>query len=141
MAGPAGGQRAVEHPIVFFDGVCHLCNRAVDFLLRADRRGVLRFASIQGETARAVLPPLAGQPEGWAMFYADETGVYQASDAALRICGRLGGAWALLRVLVLVPRPLRDALYRFVARNRYRWFGRRDTCRLPAAEERARFLP
>lgn len=142
MEKSAGARLATEHPIVFFDGVCHLCNRAVDFLLRVDRRGVLRFAAIQGETAGAVLPPLREAPEVWAMFYADGSGVYEASDAVLRIGRRLGGAWALLAaVAAIVPRPLREAAYRLVARNRYRWFGRRDSCRLPASGERERFLP
>jgi predicted DCC family thiol-disulfide oxidoreductase YuxK len=130
-----------ERPIIFFDGVCAMCNRFVDGVLRADRRGVFRFAPLQGETARALLPPLTTDPAEWSVIYLDEHGRHDQSEAALAVCRRLGGAWRLLGLARLVPRPLRDALYRVVARHRYRWFGRRPACRVPSAEERGRFLP
>jgi predicted DCC family thiol-disulfide oxidoreductase YuxK len=141
MAEPARAPHFSGQPIMFFDGVCHLCNRSVDFLLRVDRAGRLRFAPIQGETARELLPPMQEEPERWAIFLADEAGLHEASDAVLRICSVLGAPWTLLGVFAIVPRAVRDAAYRFVARSRYRWFGRYETCRLPSAEEKARFLP
>lgn len=131
----------ITHPIVFFDGVCGLCNRFVDALVRADRAGVLRFAPIQGETARALLPPSAADPAAWSVIYLDEHGLHTESDAALVIGRRLGGGWRLVGALRLVPRPIRDALYRTIAGNRYRWFGRRAVCRVPGEDERSRFLP
>jgi predicted DCC family thiol-disulfide oxidoreductase YuxK len=127
-------------PIVFFDGVCGLCNRFVDLLLRADRRGVLRFAPLQGETARRMLPPLEGEPSAWTVVFLDERGVQVRSDAVLAIAARLGGAMGLLAWLRVVPRGLRDRTYRFVARHRYRWFGQREGCRVPSAADRERFL-
>ena len=118
-----------------------MCNRFVDLVLRADRRDVFRFAPLQGETARVLLPPLAGDPREWSMVYLDERGVHEQSDASLEVYRRLGGGWRLLGLLRLVPRVVRNPVYRFVARNRYRWFGRRDSCRVPSSEEKARFLP
>jgi predicted DCC family thiol-disulfide oxidoreductase YuxK len=132
---------ALSHPIVFFDGVCVLCNGFVDRVLRADREGKLRFAPLQGETARALLPPLGDDPERWSVLYLDEEGLHERSDVSLRVWRRLGGAYRLLALLRFVPRPLRDAVYRLIARNRYRWFGKREACRLPTPAEAERFLP
>ena len=128
-------------PIVFFDGVCGLCNRVVDVLLRADRTARLRFAPLQGDTAKRILPPRPPDTTGWSVIYVDEHGVHERTDALLAVGGRLGGAWRLIAVLRLVPRPIRDALYRTIARHRYRWFGRRVACRVPSAHEGPRFLP
>jgi predicted DCC family thiol-disulfide oxidoreductase YuxK len=127
-------------PVAFFDGVCNLCNGSVDFLLRHDRRGLLRFAPLQGAAFAAVArdhPELAGTDS----FVLQEGGrVHVRSSAALRAAMAMGGPWRLCGVLLLVPRPLRDGVYDFVARRRYRWFGRRESCRLPTPELRARFL-
>jgi predicted DCC family thiol-disulfide oxidoreductase YuxK len=130
-----------REPIVFFDGVCGLCQRVVDVLLRADRAARLRFAPLQGDTARRMLPPRPPDAAGWSVVYLDEHGVHERTDALLEVTRRLGGAWRLVAALRVVPRPLRDALYRVIARHRYRWFGRRVACRIPSAEERQRFLP
>jgi predicted DCC family thiol-disulfide oxidoreductase YuxK len=132
---------ALDHPIVFFDGVCGMCNRFVDLLLRVDRKGVFRFAPLQGRTARELLPPLDDDPARWSMLYLDERGLHEQSDASLEVYGRLGGLWHLPALLRLVPRAVRNPAYRVIARNRYRWFGRRDACRIPSAEEKSRFLP
>ncbi len=141
MGSPARQTAALRHPIIFFDGVCGMCNRFVDVILRADQRDVFRYAPLQGETARVLLPPLAGDPREWSVVYLDEHGVHDEFDAALAILRRLGGPWAVLGLLRFLPRVVRAAAYHLVARNRYRWFGRRDACRLPSAEERKRFLP
>lgn len=127
-------------PVVYFDGVCGLCNRFVDFLLRVDSQAILRFAPLQGETARRLLPPsLADELD--TMAFADRHGHALRSEAVLRILARLGGIWRLAGMLRIVPRPLRDWVYDAVARRRYRLFGRLPACRLPTPEERARFLP
>jgi len=132
---------AIDHPIIFFDGVCNMCNRFVSLVIRADRKGVFRFAPLEGETARRLLPPLPGDPRQWSMIYLDERGLHEQSDASLQVYRRLGGwAWPL-SLFRFVPRWLRDPVYRLVARNRYRWFGRRAECRVPTPAERARFLP
>lgn len=132
-----------ERPIVFFDGVCVLCNRFVDFLFRADHKGQIRFASLQGETARKRLPTPELTSENYrTVILLDKTGVYTRSTAVLRILRQLGWPWKLLSVFFLVPRNLRDLIYTLVASQRYRWFGKNKTCRrIPTAEQSRRFLP
>jgi predicted DCC family thiol-disulfide oxidoreductase YuxK len=113
----------------------------VDRILRADRRREFRFAPLQGETAKRLLPALPADPGQWALIVLDEDGFHDRSDAAIRIARRLGGRWTVLSWLRIVPRFIRDPVYRVIARNRYRWFGRKDACRIPTAAERERFLP
>jgi predicted DCC family thiol-disulfide oxidoreductase YuxK len=125
--------------IVYFDGVCGLCNKSVDILISADRRGVLKFAPLQGETARQRLGVQPLVPEG--VVLEDRGRIFHGSSAALRAAIALGGIYRLFAVLLLVPSPLRDLVYRFIARNRYSWFGKKDSCRLPTPQERPRFLP
>ena len=128
-------------PIVFFDGVCNLCNGYVDFMLRRDRRLRLRFASLQGRLARARLGdllPVAGDFP--SIILLDEHGVHRKSAAIIRMLVRLGGPWRFLRVLSVVPPRLLDGLYDFVAARRFTWFGRRAVCRVPTASERSRLL-
>ena len=130
---------------MLFDGVCGLCNRTVDFLLRADRRGRLRFAPLQGPTAAALLGELDSPLDLETVLYARRRDgaapeLLDRSNAILAIFNDLGGAWRAAAALKLVPRPLRDAVYRWIAAHRYRWFGKRDACRVPTAAERERFL-
>lgn len=133
------GQVSAER-IIFFDGVCGLCNRFVDRLLRIDRRKQLRFAPLQGYTAMQRLP--IGIADAMrSVIYLRDGEILQRSDAALLILIDLGGWRKVYGVFLIVPRFLRDGVYDWVARNRYRWFGKRDACRLPAPEERTRFLP
>lgn len=132
-----------EGPLLLYDGVCALCNGAVKLVLRRDRSGAVRFASLQGETAARLLrgrPDLAGID---SMIWIDATGrAWTRSAAALAIARHLGGTWAVLAAVGrIVPAGLRDALYNAVARIRYRVFGRYDACPLPPPEDRARFLP
>jgi predicted DCC family thiol-disulfide oxidoreductase YuxK len=144
--GPAEGAsagaepRAELPPIIFFDGVCGLCNRFIDFVIARDRAGLFRFATLQGETARERLPEADLDLNTMVLW--EEQGILRKSTAAARILTRLGGVWGWCgTALRLVPRPLRDVGYSFVARNRYRIFGKKVTCRMPSAAERARFLP
>ncbi len=134
-------QDTIPHPIIFFDGVCGVCNAFVDIMLRIDKRQVFLFAPIQGETAQKLLPPLGDNPGEWSIVLLDEAGVLERSDACLAIARRLGGVWRVFGWLRFLPRALRDGVYRVIARNRYRWFGKRETCRVPTVEERARFMP
>ena len=125
--------------VLYFDGVCGLCNRFVDFLIGRDRHSRLQFAPLQGRAAaQLALPP--GESLTTVVLVEGDTIRYR-SDAALGAIGRVGGPWALLTVLGLVPRRMRDAVYDWVARHRYGWFGVRAECRVPTAEERSRFLP
>lgn len=140
LTAPPAAPPRITQPIVFFDGVCGLCNRFVDRILRADRHGRLRFATLQGVTAREMLPTPPDDPREWTVIYVDERGRHERSDAVIEIWRRVGG-WRRAAVLLrVVPRVLRDQVYRVIARNRYRWFGKRDACRIPSPAERARFL-
>ena len=131
--GPAG-------PVAFFDGVCNLCDGVVNFLIDHDPRGVLKFAPLQGTTFAGLAqrhPELAGV-DSFVLW--DASGVHTRSSAGLRIAMALGWPWRALGALLVVPRFARDAAYDFVARRRYRWWGRRESCRMPTPELRARFL-
>jgi predicted DCC family thiol-disulfide oxidoreductase YuxK len=128
-------------PVLFFDGECGLCNHSVRWLLDHDRRRVLSFAPLQGELATHRLAPLASNYRDWSVALWDQAGVHFESDAALRAIACLGGRWRLARLFLLVPRVIRNGIYRFIARNRIRWFGRVDSCALLSAEDRARLLP
>jgi predicted DCC family thiol-disulfide oxidoreductase YuxK len=131
---------AETHPTVFFDGVCNLCNGVVRFLLAENVERNLRFAPLQGTTAQTIDPVLVRELS--SLVFRDGEHTFLRSDAALRIALSLGGVWTLgARVGLLVPRRIRDWLYDEVAGRRYSLFGRRDACRVPTAEERARFLP
>ena len=130
-------------PLVLFDGVCNLCNTTVQWLIERDPEGRLSFASLQSHAAKAALAEAgavdpAELPDSFVLI--DERGVHVRSTAALRMASRLGFPFSLARAAFVVPRPIRDAVYRTVARNRYRWFGRRDTCMRPTPELKSRFL-
>ena len=128
-------------PVVVFDGVCRLCSRWVRFLLAHDREGRLRFAAMQGVTGRALLQRHGLDPDDPTSFLWVEDGRgYRNSEAILRLVAGFGGAWRLVALLRLIPRPLRDAGYRLIARNRYRWFGRSAQCLVPDAATAQRFL-
>jgi predicted DCC family thiol-disulfide oxidoreductase YuxK len=132
--------------LVLYDGLCGLCDRSVQFLLARDRRGVLRFAPLQGETAAAVLRRQRVAPDLATMVFVRGHGgrderAFVRSAGAIRALAALGGPWRLAALLLVVPPPLRDAVYRWVAANRLRWFGRLESCRVPSPQVRRRFLP
>ncbi len=129
--------------IVLFDGVCNLCHGAVQFILDRDPEGRFHFASLQSERGQALLrehgvTPTTGDPD--TIYLLDEGRLFDRSTAALRIARRLTFPWWLGAAGLVVPRFVRDVAYRFVARNRYRWFGRTESCRIPTPELRARML-
>lgn len=131
-----------DHPVIVFDGVCVLCSRWVDFILRHDRAGRFRLAAMQGQQGRALLIAHGLSPDDPVSFLLveGEQG-YSDTDAIARVLQQLGGRWRWAAVVLrAVPRGLRDPLYRWVARNRYRVFGRREQCRLPEAEQAWRFI-
>jgi predicted DCC family thiol-disulfide oxidoreductase YuxK len=130
----------IDKPVIFFDDVCTMCNTFVNLMLRIDRQHQFLFAPLTGETARKLLPPLADDPSDWSMVYVDEKGIHDQSDASLQVYRRLGGVYWFLSLARFIPRAIRNPLYRILARNRYHWFGKHDTCRLPTPEEKSRFL-
>ena len=126
--------------IVYFDGVCNLCNGFVDILIKIDRRRRLRYAPVQGATAKAGGVYADGSTPS-SIIVAEGLIVLTESDAVLRIFSFLGGIWNLLAFGRLIPKPFRDGMYRVIAQNRYGLFGRRDSCRAPTSAERGLFLP
>ena len=127
--------------ILFFDGHCNLCNNSVDFVITRDKKRVFRFAPLQGETAKDVLGDVnidLENPDSFVLSKDNE--VYFRSTAALMVARQLGFPWSLMSVFLVVPPFIRDAVYNLIARNRYKWFGRKETCRLPSPEERSLFL-
>jgi predicted DCC family thiol-disulfide oxidoreductase YuxK len=130
-----------ESPVILFDGVCNLCNTAVQFVIERDPTAVFRFAALQSDFGQGILAKNAINTEGGDTMILVENGqVYDRSTAALRIAKRLSGGIKLLAVFLIVPRPIRDFFYKIIARNRYRWFGKQETCWLPTKELKARFL-
>ena len=129
------------HPLVLFDGVCNLCAGVVRFVIERDREARFRFAPLQSELGRALQRQHGLDPDELATFVViDAEGAATRSTAVLRILRQLGAPWRWLYPLRWVPAPLRDALYGVIARNRYRWFGRREQCLVPTPELRSRFL-
>ena len=126
--------------LVLFDGVCNLCNAAIQFIIRRDPREHFQFAALTSEAARrslGTLPP-ATMPD--SVILVDQGRVFTRSDAALHIVRRLTFPWFLGYGLIVLPRGLRDAVYDAVAQRRYRWFGRREACMVPSPSLRKRFL-
>lgn len=126
---------------MFFDGVCNLCNSSVDFVVRHDPKGLVKLAPLQGETARRMLDVAdipAGDPESLILW--DCGRVYKYSDAALRVSRYLRFPWSLCIIFFIVPRFVRNAVYRYIAANRYKWFGKKESCRLPEPHELSRFM-
>ncbi len=135
---------AHQRPVILFDGVCNLCNSAVQWVIERDKEGRFDFASLQSDVARRELGKVMDEKEIDALpdsiVLLDSDGVHVRSTAALRILRGLGSWFLLLRLAIVLPRPVRDAVYNMIARNRYRWFGRRDTCMTPTPDIAARFL-
>ena len=127
--------------IVFFDGVCQLCNRSVNFLIKQDQKSVLKFASLQSAYAQNVVPKtlLNHEKLDSIIVYTDGK-FYDRSTAVLKLCKILGGLFTVFLIGYLLPRFIRDGLYTFIANNRYRWFGKIDQCRVPTSELKKRFL-
>jgi predicted DCC family thiol-disulfide oxidoreductase YuxK len=132
---PAGAEG-----VVLFDGYCHLCDRSVQFVLDHDRRRVFRFAPSQSPGAAPFLARCGLGSAPGTIVFVERDGWSVRSTAAIRMARRLGLPWSLATVALIVPAALRDVGYRVIARNRIRWFGQRDTCRIPTKDEAGQFL-
>ena len=132
-----------DQGIVFYDGVCGLCDRWVRFILKRDKHRTLRFAPLQGEAAKT-RKDLPAELRTVVLVVRPGTvneQIFMRSDAALRLLDHVGGFWRILSWLRIVPRPIRDWVYDFIAQRRYRWFGKFESCPLPPPEWQDRFLP
>jgi predicted DCC family thiol-disulfide oxidoreductase YuxK len=130
-----------ENMVVLFDGACNLCNRSVQFIMDRDRKKRFHFASMQCPLGKRLMEAHGMNPDDMRSLVLVSGGrIYTKSDAALRIAQELSGVWPMVGLMRLIPRPIRDWSYNRVAGNRYRWFGRSNSCRAPSDEERDRFL-
>jgi predicted DCC family thiol-disulfide oxidoreductase YuxK len=137
----AANLSTLAHPLIVFDGVCHLCTGFVGFVIRWDRDALFQFLPAQSPRGEVLYARLGLKSDDWnSNLLVLEGRVYTELDAFVEIARRFGGFWRLMPILYAIPRPLREWLYNRIARNRYDWFGKRDTCYLPTPELAPRFL-
>jgi predicted DCC family thiol-disulfide oxidoreductase YuxK len=130
-----------ENPVILFDGLCNFCNGAINFVLKQDKKGIFRFAPLQSEAGRRLLQQYHLPTDEFESFVLIDDGkVYTKSSAALRVMNKLPWYWKEAQIFRVIPTIFRDAIYDFIARNRYKWFGKKDQCMLPTPEMRSRFL-
>ena len=130
-----------DRAIILFDGVCNFCNGAINFLIKQDKKGIFYFAPLQSEAGQKLLQQYQLPKESFKSFILIDNGeVYQKSTAVLKIFNRLPWYWKELQVLRIVPPLLRNAIYDFIAANRYKWFGKKEQCMVPTPEVKSRFL-
>jgi predicted DCC family thiol-disulfide oxidoreductase YuxK len=127
-------------PTILFDGVCNLCNGAVQFVINRDRPGKFRFASLQSTVGKSYLQKFNLKPDVYSIILIKDNRVLDKSSAVLEIARDLSGLWPALSVFKIVPKVFRDAVYDFIAKRRYKWFGKKDECMIPTPELKARFL-
>lgn len=129
-------------PILYFDGVCNLCNSTVQFIIKKDKRKELKFASLQSEVGQKVSKQLeekyGNTPDSLVLEHRGK--LYIKSDAALQVSRLMGGVWPILAIFLIIPRFVRNAVYDWVARNRYKWYGKQDECMMPTKELKERFI-
>ncbi len=130
----------MQDQIILFDGECHFCDRSVQFILKRDRHGYFKFASLQSELGQKLLKKHQIPTDTDSFVLVTSKQAYVKSTAALKVVRHLTGLWKILYVFILIPRPLRNFVYDVIAKNRYRWFGRKESCDLPTPEMRRRFL-
>ena len=131
-----------QQPLILFDGVCNFCNSAINFVIKKDKQAVIQFAPLQSEKGRLYFRQynLPAEEEMKSFVFIEDNKVYTRSTAALRVCRYLKGLWPLCFGFIIVPKFIRDAVYNFIAKNRYKWFGVRDQCMVPTPEVRKRFV-
>ncbi|OIQ28533.1 MAG: thiol-disulfide oxidoreductase [Bacteroidetes bacterium MedPE-SWsnd-G2] len=131
-----------ESKIIFFDGVCNLCNTSVQYVIRHDSDNVFKFAPLQSELAKELLSPYGVNVSelNSIVYYDSGIAVYENSDAAIKIASQLDGAVSMLKYFWWIPRFLRDPIYKFIAKNRYRWFGKKDACMIPTPAMKSKFI-
>ena len=128
---------AKQNPIIFYDGLCGLCDSSVQFIIKHDKKKEFRFSSLQSYYAENLLGEKAKQ-DSFILFIRGN--VFDKSTAVLKVCKIIGGAFLLLYPLILIPKFIRDGVYGMIAKNRYRWFGKFDSCKIPSTEQRELFI-
>lgn len=130
-----------DHPVLLFDGVCNFCNGTVNFVIRRDPKSKIQFAPLQSNTGSELAKQFGISAGDLQSFVFIEKGkAYNRSTAALKVCTYLNAGWSLCRIFLGVPLFIRDGIYNWIAKNRYKWFGKKETCMIPSADVKARFL-
>ena len=130
-----------QHSIILFDGVCNLCNAAVQFIIRRDYTNHFLFASLQSEIGKKILAENNLSSNEMSSFILFENGkVYDRSTAVLKVARKLKSSWRFLYIFIVVPKFIRDGIYRIISKNRYQWFGKKKECMIPAPGLKAKFL-
>ena len=130
-----------EQPIILFDGVCNFCNSAVNFTLKRNKKANIMFAPMQSGAGAKILQQYnLDQNDMKSFIFIDNGVVYKQSTGALRVCKYLSGLWPICYGLIIIPKFIRDGIYNWIAKNRYKWFGQKQACMIPTPEVKARFL-
>lgn len=130
-----------SHPVILFDGVCNLCNASVQFIINRDPSAKFRFTSLQSQAGQTLLTKFNLSAENlYSVIVVDQDKVYDRSRAALEIARRLNGLWPMLYGFIIVPPFIRNFVYDWISRNRYRWFGVRQECMMPTPNMKSRFI-
>ncbi len=130
-----------QAPLILFDGVCNLCIAWVRFVVRRNPAGTFRFAAQQSPIGQTIIKEhLSNASQLSSVILIEENAIYTESDAVLQILARLTPPWSWIALLRIIPRPARDACYRFIVRHRYQWFGRTEACQIPSGDVRSRFV-
>lgn len=130
-----------EQPVVLFDGVCNLCNSAVQWIIKHDPNAKVKFASLQSDKGKELIKRSSVSiGEMKSMVLIEKNKIYVKSTAVLKVCKYLKGIWKLGIMLLIIPRPIRDLVYEWIAKNRYKWFGKRNDCMIPTKQLKDRFL-
>ena len=128
-------------PTILFDGVCNFCNSAINFTIKRDKQNKIKFAPLQSNAGQQLLQQYNLPTADIKSFVFIEDGkAYTQSTAAIKVCSYLGGLWPWCKVFLIVPKFIRDGLYNWVAKNRYKWFGQKEVCMIPTPNVKARFL-
>lgn len=134
-------KKIIHQPLLFFDGVCNLCNSSVQFIIQRDKQEKFKFASIQSDAAKEILLQFSKNNSHLdSLFLIHNDRIYEKSSAILRIVKILGGLYKLGMVLWIIPKPVRDWMYDYIAKNRFIWYGKKESCMLPTAEFKSRFI-
>ena len=130
-----------NHPVILFDGICNFCNSTVNFVIKRDKKAVLRFATLQSHIADVLLiNEDSGRKDLSSFIFIENNTAYTRSTAALRVCRYMNGLWPLIYGFIIIPRFIRDGIYNWVAGNRYKWFGKKEICMVPTQDVQSRFL-
>ena len=131
----------MDQPVILFDGVCNFCNGVINFIIKQDKHKKLRFAALQSEAGQQLLKQYHLPTENFDSFILIDKGkVYKSSTAGLKLYNQLPWYWKWTQLFWIFPPFIRDAVYNFIARNRYKWFGKKEQCMIPTADVRSRFL-